>query len=115
MTGLTNGTAYTFSAVAQNAVGNSPATTSSAVTPAGAPTAPTTVTAVAGDHSAVVTFSGANSNGSTITSYVVKVSPTGDTFTVSSSPATITGLTNGGAYTFTVQAVNGVGEILQQL
>jgi uncharacterized repeat protein (TIGR02543 family) len=109
MTGLTNGTAYTFNAVAQNAVGNSPATTSAAVTPAGAPTAPTSVTAVAGDHSAVVTFSGANANGSTITSYVVKVSPTGDTFTVTSSPATITGLTNGGAYTFTVQAVNGVG------
>jgi uncharacterized repeat protein (TIGR02543 family) len=109
MTGLTNGVAYTFNAVAQNPLGNSPATTSAAVTPAGAPVAPTTVTAVAGDHSAVITFSGANTNGSTITGYIVKVSPTGDTFTVSSSPATITGLTNGGAYTFTVAAINVVG------
>jgi uncharacterized repeat protein (TIGR02543 family) len=108
ITGLTNGVAYTFNAVAQNAVGNSPSGTSAAVTPAGAPTAPTTVTAVAGDHSATITFSGAGANGSAITGYIVKVSPTGDTFTVSSSPTTITGLTNGGSYTFTVAAINGV-------
>jgi hypothetical protein len=108
MTGLTNGTAYTFSAVAQNSVGNSPATISSSITPAGAPSAPTTVTAAAGDQSAVISFSGARANGSTITGYIVKVSPTGDTFTVTSSPATITGLTNGGSYTFTVAAINGI-------
>jgi hypothetical protein len=110
ISGLTNGTAYTFTAMAQNVVGNSPGTSSTAVTPAGTPTAPTTVTAVAGDKSATVTFSGAGNNGSTITSYIIKVSPTGDTFTVSSSPAVISGLTNGGSYTFTVAAVNAIGE-----
>ncbi|CAN2230032.1 Listeria/Bacterioides repeat [Candidatus Nanopelagicaceae bacterium] len=109
MTGLTNGTAYTFPAVARNAIGNSPATSSNSVTPAGAPTAPTTVTAVAGDHSATISFSGAGANGSTITGYIVKVSPGGDTYTVSSSPMTITGLTNGGSYSFTVAAINAVG------
>ena len=109
MTGLTNGTAYTFSAVAQNAVGNSPSLSSSAVTPAGKPTAPTTITAVAGDHNATITFSGQNPNGSPITSYIVTVAPTGDTYTVSSSPAVITGLTNGSSYTFTVAAVNAIG------
>ena len=110
ISGLTNGTAYTFTAIAQNAVGNSPGTSSTSVTPAGNPTAPTSVTAIAGDKSATITFSGAGNNGSTITSYIIKVSPTGDTFTVSSSPAVISGLTNGGSYTFTVAAVNAIGE-----
>jgi uncharacterized repeat protein (TIGR02543 family) len=109
MTGLTNGTAYSFTAVAQNAIGNSPSASSAPVTPAGIPSAPTSVTAVAGDHSATVSFSGALGDGSAITGYVVKVSPTGDTFTVTSSPATITGLSNGATYTFTVAAINAIG------
>jgi uncharacterized repeat protein (TIGR02543 family) len=109
ITGLTNGTAYTFTAVAQNAVGNSPATISSLVTPAGTPSAPTTVTAIAGDRSATITFSGADANGSAITSYIITIAPTGDTYTVSSSPATINGLTNGASYTFTVAAINAIG------
>ena len=109
MTGLTNGTAYTFTAVARNSIGNSPSASSNSVTPSGIPDAPTTVTAVAGDRSAVITFSGANQDGSSITGYVILVSPTGETFTASSSPFTVTGLTNGGSYTFTVAAVNANG------
>ena len=108
--GLINGTNYTFRAVARNAVGDSPATASNTVVPAGAPTAPTTVTAISGDRSATISFSGAGANGAAITGYVVKVSPTGETFTVSSSPAIINGLTNGGTYTFTVSAINSKGE-----
>jgi len=109
MTGLTNGTSYTFTAVAQNSIGNSPGATSNSAVPAGLPTAPTSVTAVSGDKSATITFSGAGTNGSAITGYIIKVAPTGDTFTVTSSPAVITGLTNGGSYTFTVAAVNAIG------
>ena len=110
MTGLTNGTSYTFTASAQNAIGNSPTLTTAAITPAGAPTPPTTVSAAAGDRSAIITFSGAGANGSTVTGYIIKISPTGDTVTVTSSPAPISGLTNGGSYTFTVAAVNAIGE-----
>ena len=110
VSGLTNGTAYTFTVVANNATGpGAVSAPSNSVTPAGAPTAPTTVTAVAGNTQATVTFSGASANGSTITGYTVTSSPGGLTATGSASPLTVTGLTNGTAYTFTVSAINGVG------
>jgi hypothetical protein len=110
VSGLTNGTAYTFTAVAQNAVGNSQSASSNSVTPAGLPTAPTIVTAVSGDKSATITFSGAGANGAAISGYIVKVSPTGETFTATSSPVVINGLTNGGSYSFTVAAENTIGQ-----
>jgi uncharacterized repeat protein (TIGR02543 family) len=109
MSGLTNGVAYTFTARAQNSIGLSPSTTSAAITPSGLPRAPTTINATSGDHSATITFNGASANGAAITGYIIKVSPTGDTFTTSSSPIIITGLTNGSAYTFAVAAINSNG------
>ena len=107
---LTNGTAYTFTVTATNSVGTSAASVASkSVTPAGVPTAPTTVTALAGNADAIVSFSGASANGNTISSYTVTSSPGGKTAKGTSSPITVTGLTNGTAYTFTVTATNGVG------
>ena len=47
--------------------------------------------------------------GSPITSYTVTSSPGGKTATGASSPITVTGLTNGTAYTFTVTATNALG------
>ena len=109
VTGLTNGTPYTFTVVAVNSVGNSLASTaSSTVTPAGTPSAPTSITATPGDSQATIAFSGAGSNGSPITSYTVTASPGGATAMGSQSPITVTGLTNGTEYTFTVTATNGV-------
>ncbi|MHB9119156.1 MAG: beta strand repeat-containing protein, partial [Burkholderiales bacterium] len=72
-----------------------------------APGAPTIGTATAGDTQATVTFSAPASNGgSAITGYTV-TSSGGQTASASSSPITVTGLTNGTAYTFTVKATNG--------
>ncbi|BBI30819.1 fibronectin type III domain-containing protein [Cohnella abietis] len=116
VTGLTNGKSYTFTVVAKNAVGNSlVSTASAAVTPVGVPNAPTGVTATAGKGQATVEFIASLDNGSEITLYTVTawddVTAVG-TGTGVASPITITGLTNGKSYTFTVVAKNAVGSSL---
>ncbi|MCX2747523.1 fibronectin type III domain-containing protein [Arthrobacter sp. MI7-26] len=119
VTGLSNGTAYTFTVTATNAVGTSaPSAASPPVTPTAptVPGAPAGVTATAGNASAVVSWTAPANGGSPITSYAVTPSSGGTALapvTVSGSPpstaATVTGLTNGMAYTFTVTATNAVG------
>ena len=112
VTGLTNGTNYTFSVVATNAVGSSSPGVSNAVTPAAptVPGAPTSVTAVAGNAQAIVSFTAPSlTGGSAITGYTVTSSPAGGTGTGSGTMITVTGLTNGVSYTFTVVATNVVG------
>jgi large repetitive protein len=74
------------------------------------PVAPTGVTAVAGNAQATVSFTApASDGGSPITLYTVTSSPGGITATGTASPITVTGLTNGTAYTFTVKATNAIG------
>ena len=74
------------------------------------PNAPTIGTATAGSGSASVTFTApSNVGGGAITSYTVISSPGGITGTGASSPVTVSGLTNGTAYTFTVVATNAYG------
>jgi len=111
VTGLTNGTAYTFTVTATNTQGTSvPSAASNSVTPATVPGAPTIGTATRGNAQASVTFTAPASNGgSAITGYTVTSSPGDITATGSSSPIVITGLTNGTAYTFTVTATNAAG------
>jgi uncharacterized protein (TIGR02145 family) len=114
ITGLTFGTAYTFTVTATTASGKgSPSAPSNSVIPFGVPGAPTIGTATAGNAQATVTFTAPASNGgSAITSYTATSSPGGFTGTLSqagSGTITITGLTNGTAYTFTVKANNAAG------
>jgi uncharacterized protein YhjY with autotransporter beta-barrel domain len=114
VTGLTNGTAYTFTVKATNTVGSGAASSASnSVTPAGLPGAPTSVNAVAGDTSATITFTAPASNGgSAITTYTATSSPGGLAGSCAGPAActiTVNGLTNGTAYTFAVTATNSVG------
>lgn len=75
------------------------------------PNAPTNVSATSGGNTtSVVSFTASTDAGSSaITGYRVTSTPSGLTATGSASPITITGLTNGTSYTFTVAAQNAVG------
>lgn len=78
-----------------------------------APGAPTIGAATAGDTQATVTFTApASTGGAAIiaSGYTVTANPGGATATGSNSPITVTGLTNGLSYTFTVTATNSTGE-----
>ena len=81
--------------------------------PVGVPGNPKNIVPVAGDGEATVTWEYMDINTyPAITSYTVTASPGGATATWSGGPlvATVTGLTNGTAYTFKVSATNSVGE-----
>jgi|GEM_PF-1816944 hypothetical protein len=74
------------------------------------PDAPTIGTATAGDAQASVTFLAPSYNGgASISGYTITSSPGGKTGSGSTSPITVTGLTNGIAYTFKVTATNSAG------
>jgi uncharacterized repeat protein (TIGR01451 family) len=78
------------------------------------PASPATPTATAGITSATVTWVTPASNGSPLTSYVITpylggVAQTPHSFDTTTTTRTLSGLTAGGAYTFTVSAVNAYG------
>ncbi len=115
ITSLTNGTAYGVRVAALNAVGNGPSSTVVTSTPGAVPDAPT-LSATASSTEVILTWTVPNNNGSAITDYDVlyKLTPssTYTTFVDGVSTATgttVTSLTNGSSYDFTVGAVNGFG------
>ena len=70
---------------------------------------PTGVSATAGDAAATVTFTAAVYDGKGTATYLATSSPGGLTGSGSGSPITVSGLTNGTAYTFTVSTITGYG------
>lgn len=119
VTGLFNGTVYGFKVAAINSASLTGAQSdmSNEITPVSGdtvPGAPTGVSGVAGNAQATVSWSApASDGGDAITNYVVTpyIGATAQTPTTVGNvlTTTITGLTNGTAYTFKVHAVNGVG------
>jgi len=108
--GLTNGIPYFFVVSAENPGGDSAASNEVAAVPRTVPAAPTILSASAGDGRATVSFSAPSDNGGNlITGYEVTSSPGNITATGTSSPITVTGLSNGTTYTFTVKAINAAG------
>jgi hypothetical protein len=115
VTGLTQGTPYSFSVRAVNRIGPSVASTqSNTITLFSVPCAPTIGTAVAtGQTSATVAFTApANNGGSAITKYIATSSPGSITATLSqagSGTITVTGLSGLTAYTFKITATSSIG------
>lgn len=120
VTGLTNGVTYGIQLRAVNAAGYSnPAGVS--VTPNGSapgpnadpvypPGAPTDVKATAGSGEATITWAAPTYVGSyPITDYQVTSSTGSHTCLSKTTSCTVTGLTGGTTYTFTVRALNGAG------
>jgi hypothetical protein len=73
------------------------------------PSTPTIGTATAGDTTASVAFTASSYIGKGTITYTATSSPGGFTGTGSSSPITVSGLTNGTAYTFTVTGTTNYG------
>ena len=109
--GLNDDSSYTFTVVARNIVGTSSASvTSSPITTHSVPDAPTGANAVAKVESADVTWDApADDCGSSITLFTVTSAPEGITATTTATSTTVSGLTNGTSYTFSVIATNAVG------
>jgi len=116
ISGLVYGSTYTFTVVAINSAGNSLASGASTAITVGTPPAPGSPTAAAGSaEQAVLTWTVPADNGSAIASYTV----TPYDGTTAGAPivllgaaltgTTVTGLTSGHAYSFTVYATNGNG------
>jgi titin len=114
VTGLANGTTYTFTVAAVNAAGTGAASTASAPLLVGAPSAPAFLTVTPGNQQATLKWWAPSGNGSAVTGYVITpfvggVAQTPRIFASAANQQTVTGLTNGTTYTFTVAAVNALG------
>ena len=111
--GLKSNTSYKFRVSAINANGTSdPSAASSSVTLTTVPKAPTSVSAIAGDAQADVSYTATPNGfngGKSIQYYRATSNPGSITSTEVISPITVTGLTNYTSYTFTVAAYNANG------
>jgi len=115
ISGLSNGTSYSYRVAAVTEWGKGPFSELVTAVPASTPGAPTSVTGVRGDASVALSWSAPTSNGgATVTDYLVEYASGGAYSTFSdgnnsNTSVTVTGLTNGTAYTFRVSAINSAG------
>jgi hypothetical protein len=112
VTGLTDGTPYTFTVTASSITGASAASgASTAVTPLAVPDAPSAITAIPTGADVTVTWTAPDDNGSPLTGYEARLAPGGAS--CMPSPATDPGCTipgiPDGKYTVTVTATNALG------
>ena len=115
VTGLLNGTTYTFRVKAHNSVGTGPNSVASAAVKIGsAPAAPAAPKVAPGNASARVNWVAPAPHGFVITGYVVTpfvgaVAQPAHTFNSPATAQSITGLVNGTTYKFRVEAKNARG------
>ncbi|MBV9368837.1 MAG: fibronectin type III domain-containing protein, partial [Frankiales bacterium] len=125
VTGLTNGTSYTFTVAATNLIGTGLASgASNAVIPAGKPGTPAAPTGTPTDGGVTVSWTAPSNNGDPIVGYDVESSSDNGTtwsaglpsaLTSNATQATFSGLANGTSYVFRVAAINGPGTGLMSL
>jgi hypothetical protein len=110
-TGLELGTTYTFIVVATNSIGTSvPSTPSASVVVANVPNAPSILVVSSGHEEIALAWAPNGDGGSAILNYTVTCSDGIAPVTTTETSTTITGLTNGTSYTFTVVATNAIGD-----
>jgi Fibronectin type III domain/Putative Ig domain len=115
--GLTNGTSYSVSVRADNAIGHGTPSASANATPITVPGAPVDVIAAADSASADISWVAPGSNGgSPITGYTATAytsaagtTPVGTACTTATLACSVTGLTNGTTYYIGVVATNAAG------
>jgi hypothetical protein len=110
LTGLTNGSFYTFHVTASNLFGTGPASLPSTAIAPGIPSAPTNPHAVRGNGRATVNWNAPQSSGGfVIDFYTVTSIPDAVSVSTNSTSAEVEGLVNGTSYRFTITATNSVG------
>ncbi len=121
LTGLKNGVSYSFKVFAINSAGTSADSNIVSSKPVadaplvGVPSKINTLVATRDDGKANLSWTKPNSNGSSITSFVITYWQVGTndffkkTVTADATKAQVTGLTNGVSYAFKINAKNGVG------
>jgi titin len=115
VTGLANGTTYTFTVHAENSAGPSPESgPANPVTPAEGPGAPLITGAHRGNAKITIDFTDGATGGAAITSHTA-TDPTHGSFPCvgSGGSCEVQNLTNGTAYTFTLHATNSAGNSLE--
>jgi large repetitive protein len=116
VTGLSNGTPYSFRVLATNAIGNSAPSNPVNAVPRTVPSAPGSLRAVPGNGRVTLSWLlPASNGGSAVTDFVIQQSLNGVAWTTITDPVrtlpthTVTGLTNGRRYYFRVLAKNVAG------
>ncbi len=111
LTGLSNGTPYTFTIQASNAGGAGAVVVSPAVVPRTVPGPPVAVTATSGHEELTASWRPpASDGGAPVTGYRATAEPGGRSCTTADTTCTITGLAIGRPYTVTVVASNEAGD-----